>query len=314
MTRKPFRLALAQKVCRPLPPLISQRVRTVIYPQEMAFKDDYEFEVRALTGSRFRSRTSDFHGYPFSVHGYYEWRNWAIALAVCSSGDHIIEIGANIGTETVGFADIVGKEGRVYAFEPFPNNVKALQEIVTLNGCDQVIVLTQAVGAIGGKVKFVCPPDKHASGIGFVSRADSAGDGPVIEVECVTLDSLQQTLGPCRAIFMDVEGAEIDILRGGTSYIQEFQPIIVLEASPKTLQRAGFNLYNLHEQIAALGYQAFRIGRLGVRKVDLASSSTSNWLCVPLSKQHILASVKQMIRRSGFFPCIPGLNPMTAGG
>lgn len=72
MTRKLFRLALAQKICRPLPPLISQRVRTVIYPQALAFRDDYEFEVQALTGSRFTHRTSDFHGYPFSVHGYYE--------------------------------------------------------------------------------------------------------------------------------------------------------------------------------------------------------------------------------------------------
>jgi len=218
----------------------------------------------------------------------------------------MIEIGANIGTETVGFADIVGKEGKVYAFEPFPNNVKALQENVALNGYEQVTIFPQAVGAIRGKVKFVCPPDEHASGIGFVANNADSTEGPVIEVECVTLDALRQMLGPCRAIFMDVEGAEIDILRGGTSYIQEFQPIIVLEASPKTLQRAGFNLYNLHEQIAALGYQAFRIGRLGVRKVDLASSSTSNWLCVPLSKQHILASVKQMIRRSGFFPVFQG--------
>lgn len=314
MTRKPFRLALAQKICRPLPPLISQRVRTVIYPQVLAFRDDYEFEVRVLTGSRSTHRTSAFHGYPFSVHGYYEWRNWAIALAVCSSGDHIIEIGANIGTETVGFADIVGKEGRVYAFEPFPNNVKALQEIVTLNGCDQVIVLTQAVGAIGGKVKFVCPPDKHASGIGFVSRADSAGDGPVIEVECVTLDSLQQTLGPCRAIFIDAEGAEVDIMRGGTSYIREFQPVIVCEASPKNLHRAHLGLRDLHEAITALGYKAYRIGRFGIRDAVLTTSHAANWLCIPLSQQHVLASVRRMIRWCGFLPCIPGLNPMTLRG
>lgn len=158
---------------------------------------------------------------------------------MCAFGDRIIEIGANIGTETVGFADIVGKEGKVYAFEPFPNNVKALQENVALNGYEQVTIFPQAVGAIRGKVKFVCPPDEHASGIGFVANNADSTEGPVIEVECVTLDALRQMLGPCRAIFMDVEGAEIDILRGGTSYLQEFQPIIVLEASPKTLQRAG---------------------------------------------------------------------------
>lgn len=170
MSRKPFRLALAQKVCRPLPPLISQRIRTFIYPQKCAFEDDYEFEVRALTGSRFRRRTGDFHGYPFSVHGYYEWRNWAIALAVCSPRDRIIEIGANIDTEMVGFADIVGRKGCVYAFEPFPDNVRAIQTNVTLDGLNHVTVFAVAVGAADGQIQFVAPPDKHASGVGFVTH------------------------------------------------------------------------------------------------------------------------------------------------
>ena len=312
MSGKPFRLALAQKVCRPLPPLISQRIRTFIYPQKHAFGDDYEFQVQALTGSWFRHRTSDFHGYPFSVHGYYEWRNWTIALAVCRPGDRIIEIGANIGTETVGFADIVGRKGCVYAFEPFPDNVRAIQSNVSLNGLNQVTVFAVAVGASDGRVRFVAPPDKHASGIGFVAHTGTEVNEAAIDVECVTLDSLRRELGPCQAIFMDAEGAEIDILRGGRSYMTEFQPVVVLEASPRHLKRSGFDLHDLYQEVTILGYKAYHIGRFSVRDISLTTNRAANWLCLPASQQGALASVNWLIRRCGLLPCIAGLNPMVS--
>lgn len=314
MSGKPFRLALAQKVCRPLPPLISQRIRAFIYPQKRAFRDDYEFQVRALTGSWFRHRTSDFHGYPFSVHGYYEWRNWAIALAVCSPGDRIIEIGANIGTETVGFADIVGRKGCVYAFEPFSDNVKALQTNVALNNLKQVTVFALAVGALDGRVRFVTPPDEHASGVGFVAPTETGKHEPAIEVEAVTLDSFRQELGPCQAIFVDVEGAEVDVLRGGRSYITEFEPVVVLEASPRLLKRSGLDLHNLHQEVTSLGYKAYHIGRYGIRDISLSTNRAANWLCLPSSQQDAVASINWLIRRSGFLPCIAGLNPMVLRG
>lgn len=138
---KPVRLAIAQRVCRNLPPLFAQRLRSVIYPFEQASRDDYEFIVRAQTGSIFKNTTSDYHAYPFSVHGYSDWRNWAIALALCSPGDTIVEVGANVGTETIGFADIVGSLGKVYAFEPLPSNLIALEDIMRLNQLQNVTIL-----------------------------------------------------------------------------------------------------------------------------------------------------------------------------
>lgn len=59
-----------------------------------------------------------FHFYPFIFHGFYDWRNIAVCSAVCGAGSSIIEVGGNVGTETVCFADIVGREGHVVALEP----------------------------------------------------------------------------------------------------------------------------------------------------------------------------------------------------
>ena len=129
-----FRYNLVKYLIGSLPPIMAQRIRALLYPRGSAYLDDISFEVRACTGSILRSRTSEFHGYPFSIHGYYEWRLLTCALATISEEQSIIEIGANIGTETVSFIDIVSSEGRVIAFEPFPDHVKSLEKL-NMWGC-----------------------------------------------------------------------------------------------------------------------------------------------------------------------------------
>src|ERR1700761_8872275 len=88
---KPFRLSLAQALLRNLPPLFSPRLRGYVYPYARAVADDYTFQVVSHAGVEFRGSTADPHAYSLSVNGYYDWRNLAMAAAVCREGDTIIE-------------------------------------------------------------------------------------------------------------------------------------------------------------------------------------------------------------------------------
>src|SRR4051795_3060909 len=127
---EPSRLRFARSVCTRMQPFGAGKVRSLLYPYERAQRDSCTFEIEAKTGSTFRGNTADFHAYPFAVSACGEWRNWAVALALCGPGDLIVEVGANVGTETVGFSDIVGAGGRVMAFEPSPPNLEALGAVV----------------------------------------------------------------------------------------------------------------------------------------------------------------------------------------
>lgn len=306
---KPFRLSLAQAICRFLPPIVVHIVRNRIYPIKNAYQDDYVLTVHSQTGGLFKGRTSEMHAYIFGVNGLYDWRNVAIASSLCGKGDTIIEIGANVGTETIGFADIVGASGKVFAFEPFPPNLFHLKEIAELNQYKQLTILPYAVASEEKYASFAVPPSRN-TGIGYLSQPTQHESYELIEVKCITLDSMADSIGEVKFISIDVEGAEVDVLRGSQNIIRTHKPAILIEAEAQHLERAGFSLGDLINEINGLGYQALQITRLSLGPVRPDGINRRNWLCLHSSKLHDLKAAKRTLLRCGFIPCIAGMNPL----
>ena len=307
-----IRLAIAQAVCRPLPPILSQKVRSLIYPYSMAIADNREVTIQSQTGSLFKGRTADFHAYPFSVHGYSEWRNTAIAVALAKAGDTIVEIGANVGTETVGFSDIVGPTGLVYAFEPLPSNVTALEEVSRLARFKNIRIRPCALSDRTGTVSFVVPR-AHESGMGHVlpSQEAAAARSDTVSVDCATLDAYTDAVGKSSIIFMDTEGEELKVLRGARAFLERMAPVIVLEASPHHLGRAGSTLADLRATVEELGYTPYVIGRLSVGPVAVTNEThCHNWICIPRNDQGLLKRVRRSLLRCAFMPVLGHLNPL----
>jgi FkbM family methyltransferase len=232
----------------------------------------------------------------------------AVAQALCSPGDRIIEVGANIGTETIGFADIVGSQGRVYAFEPLQSNLQVLRNNLVLNRRRNVTVFPFAVGNSSGIVRFALPP-KHNTGLGHIVSKHAPTEH--VAVECVTLDGLASQLEPARAIFMDVEGAELRVLQGARNYLKKYHPAIVLDDHRHLLRRNSQRIEDLYHEVKTLGYDAYSIGRLGIGPLELQKPGTKVWLCLNRTSLHRLTAVRRALRLCGILPCIPGLNPLT---
>lgn len=217
---KPWRLKLAQ-LTRPLPPILAGRSLRLIYPRRIGSRDRYTFSVRAQTGSAFVGVTGDFHAHRFAAHGYSEWRLWAVATALCSPGDVIVEIGANVGTETVGYSDIVGSSGRVVAFEPMPANLLALERLARLAQSQNIELIPFALSDHTGLARFAVPPPEESAGTGHIlgpkereTEVEYYGRNvaaTVITVECRTLDAFLDNLDRVALIVCDAEGSELAI-------------------------------------------------------------------------------------------------------
>jgi len=244
------------------------------------------------------------------VHGYYDWRRWAIAAALCTTGDSVIEIGSNIGTETVGFADFLGPSGRVYAFEPLPSNLAILIENARNVRYRNVSVFPCEIGDRSGSVRFAPPDMRQHSGIGRVLwQADQTN---TIEVQCCTLDSLMEKLPRIRALFVDAEGAELRILRGAEGLIKRDAPVIIIEASEVTLKSAGSSTEELATKILDADYDLFEIRRFGLARLKNPKSAQSegNWFCVPRDQASVSTKVSDSILACALLPTVARLNPL----
>ena len=178
-----------------------------------------------------------------------------------TEGMTIVDIGANIGYFTLIAAELVGKKGKVFAFEPEPHNFDLLVRNIALSGYDNIIPIQKAISDRNGKAKLFV--DRISFGSHSLMGAGKGFAQGVIEVETQTLDDyFKDYADGIGLIKIDVEGAEAVALRGmhnticnsdGLVIITEFLPDILAEcgSSPKQFLRDiiqyGFKLYSIDE-------------------------------------------------------------------
>lgn len=145
--------------------------------------------------------------------GGYEDRFQAAMLGAIRPGDIVWDVGANVGLYSNKFSDITGSSGRVFAFEPSPDNLRRLSESVA--GRPNVTVLSVALGEKEGIVRFAQGDDS----LGATSRiVDHPVNGSIelIEIRVVCGDQLisaGEAASP-NVVKIDTEGYELDVLRG----------------------------------------------------------------------------------------------------
>ncbi len=140
-------------------------------------------------------------------------------------GATVWDVGAHIGFFTALAARCVGPGGRVHAFEPLPANRIRLLETIEMNGLEAVEVHPTAVADRAGTRQLY--GHSSTSMWSLVERANVQH----IEVPCVTLDGLlaERSFGIPALVKVDVEGAELDVLRGGLHLITETSAALIVE-------------------------------------------------------------------------------------
>ena len=149
-------------------------------------------------------------------------------------GQTVYDVGANIGFFTILCSRLVGPQGKVYAFEPIPENVVTLRHNIALNKLTNVVVVEQALSASTGTAEmFVSPWSAfHSLNVDGASKRENHGpDGGQIMVETVTLDEFVQRDGVSAPdlIKLDVEGAELLVVEGMRETLHTVQPLLLVE-------------------------------------------------------------------------------------
>ena len=165
---------------------------------------------------------------------YGEWAEEELSrlMSLLRPGDGVIEVGAHIGSMTIGFAKAVGPTGFVHAFEPQKGLFGLLCANVALNGLDQVQPVQALVGAEAGwrSVPKAADAPGNLGAVSFLAESLTSVGGPNRAAQ-VTLDVWFAELDRLRLIKIDVEGMEAEVLAGGSALIQRLRPIIRAECT-----------------------------------------------------------------------------------
>lgn len=222
-------------------------------------------------------------------YGYYSRDIVLLLDRLLRPGMVVCDVGANIGEITLAAARRVGAGGRVYAFEPMPALYARLCEHLSLNGIQQVTAVPMGLADRGGRAVIYRRDTPYADGTvneGLGSLfADGQRSSAAGEIELTTLDDYCAQAGIERLdlLKIDVEGAELAVLRGGAKTIERYLPFIIVEVQEQTADNAGYTVQELIFWLLARGYTLFTIGRKGRlhRFVPERREEFQNVLAVP---------------------------------
>jgi FkbM family methyltransferase len=199
---------------------------------------------------------------PLALPNWWEPSFWepTVALAIrdhCRPGEVVFDVGANAGALALLMSRLVGPRGIVCAFEASPRIIDKTHYNLVKAGCHNVSLFHKAVWHTTGELLNI------AAGTHLNDHIAATVTGMV--VRSVALDDFAAA-GDFRPAFikMDIEGAELDALRGMPRLLREVRPLLVLEQLPpdmrchELLAEAGYLAVDLATYMPITGAQDFR--------------------------------------------------------
>lgn len=211
-------------------------------------------------------------GYPLLSRGHYRDDPYGAAAlgALLRDSMVFIDVGANVGYYTLLAAQLVGTRGRIYAFEPAPDNSRLLATSIHANCYENVVLFQEAVGdSRDPRVLYVSQSNhgRHSFAAANVNRCAGC-----INVKVRPLDELLGTAVDRQenvVVKIDVEGAEGLVWAGGRALWRRTNCTIIMEYWPAGLRRLGTDpLFLLHE-IVSYGFRLHVIDPLAMQFAEI---------------------------------------------
>jgi FkbM family methyltransferase len=176
------------------------------------------YHAALMMSSAGRGLRSEFPGgeavYVTPAYRYLSWNpvEYSAFREAIKPGAIVLDVGANVGAYSLLFAQWAGPSGKVYAFEPSPQEFQGLVRHVTLNGMSAVVApVHAAMSDTSSQAQFVVG---SSAGQGRLASAADAGED-VVNVPVSTIDEFCAREGVVPDfIKIDVEGSETAVLRG----------------------------------------------------------------------------------------------------
>jgi FkbM family methyltransferase len=193
--------------------------------------------------------TSTWIGSKIVYTGDYEPELKKIFKSIIKKGDHVLDVGANIGFHTLYFAQLVGNKGTVTSFEPVPRNYEALNININLNNYSNINTFNVALS--NKKEQIAIDIDLKSTNPGAYNLFSKGGQ---TQINCEIGDEVivNQKID---FIKIDVEGYESFVIDGLLETIKRNKPKIIFEYDKYYHQKTDRPENYILALLATLGYR-----------------------------------------------------------
>jgi len=207
---------------------------------------------------------------------------------ILQPGMVFIDIGAYHGIYSLVAGKKLGRAGTIISFEPSPREYRRLRMHLRLNRSTSARAEMLALGATTTRTAFfqVASGDTARNGLRAPAISDPINE---IAVQETTLDEYlaRQPIARVDIIKLDVEGGEMDVLRGATRVFQKFRPILICEVLDAATQVWGYDARRIISSLQELGYDWFEFmddGSAVPHVMQNEYPQVKNYLAVPREK------------------------------
>ena len=217
--------------------------------------------------------------------GSFEYIQKKIIIGFLHPGGTFLDIGANLGYYSLLASEKLGPSGKIMAFEPNPIIFRRLKENIQINKISMIEAFNFALSDSEGEA-FLFTPEVGSHGLSSI-KDQVCGKSTKHCIKTKRLDDiLPNDIGKIDCIKMDVEGAELPVLRGAERIIKAFKPNMVLEINREAQSKFGYSPLDLVEflQKANPNYTFYIITHHRVHRMSLSMLMNmpmdTNLLCV----------------------------------
>lgn len=211
-----------------------------------------EVWAKLFTGQKACVDLAEYVGQDILVYGAFEKPACELVHRSLPTDGVFLDVGSHLGLYTLVAAHKMGPGGQVHAFEPGDKRRRLLELNVRENDLRGVTINSVAVGSHSGKATFMEGPARN---LGTSRVVEGAGAGP--SVTLVSLDQYCRERGVTRidGMKIDVEGAEIEVLKGASETLRRTPPkFILFETEPSMAARYNSTPEQIHGILRGAGY------------------------------------------------------------
>ena len=199
--------------------------------------------------------------------GAHDWAPIFVLGEILKKGQTIIDVGANQGEYSLWAVKQAGPLGKVIAFEPMDGLYEQLKTNFSLNPGYQKSLIPIKTG-LSDKPGQLNLYGKDGDNEGVNTMFPTASHTVLIqEIKLDTLDNQLELLklNQVNLIKVDVEGAELQVLKGAMKTLEKYKPYLMIEINREACLAGGYEPEEIFDLLRPLGYTFEKIGLRGKR-------------------------------------------------